>query len=108
MENSRITQLMAFLAEEPNEPFNLYALALEYLKWDELQALSYFEKLTQDFEQYVPTYYHLAKLYEARDEIEKAKITYQKGLIISELQKDTHAHHELQKAYQLLLLNEDM
>jgi tRNA G10 N-methylase Trm11 len=108
MENARIAQLLTYVAEEPNEPFNLYALALEYLKLDELKALAYFEKLTQDFEQYVPTYYHLAKLYEAREEIEKAKVIYQKGLLISELQKNTHAHQELQKAYQLLLLNEDM
>ncbi|MCU0444984.1 MAG: tetratricopeptide repeat protein [Microscillaceae bacterium] len=107
MENARLVQLHQFATEEPHDPFNWYALALEYLKYDEAHALAYFEQLIQDFAQYVPTYYQLAKLYEARDEVAKAKDIYQKGLIISNLQNDQHAHKELQKAYQLLLLNEE-
>ena len=105
--NTRLAELFLFLKAEPKDPFTLYAIALEYMKTDEKQALLYFQKLLDEHENYVPTYYQLAKLYEELEEIDKAKDIYQKGLKISQLQNEKHTYKELEKAYQQLLRMED-
>jgi tetratricopeptide (TPR) repeat protein len=108
MENNRLLQLLNFLAEEPDEPFNIYAVALEYLNIDVNQAQIYLEKLRTKHPEYVPTYYQLAKLYADKEEISQAKAVYEQGLQVAHNQNDTKAYHELQKAYQQLLFEEEM
>lgn len=108
MENNRLQQLLVFLAEEPDEPFNLYAVALEYLNNDVQKAQVYLEKLLKEHPDYVATYYQLAKLYAENEEISKAKMVYEQGLKVSQAQNDTKTFQELQKAYQQLLFEEDM
>ncbi|HMG92453.1 MAG TPA: hypothetical protein VK589_20485, partial [Chryseolinea sp.] len=69
---SRIQQLEAFVKEDPHDPFNLYALALEYSKSDVRKAVESFNQLLNEHADYVPTYYHLGKLYVDISENEKA------------------------------------
>lgn len=103
MNTNRLEQLLAYLKEEPNEPFNLYAIAMEYMKYDTGKSLEYLEQLLQEHELYVPTYYHAAKLYIAINKPQKAEETFQKGLAISLHQGNRHAHRELQSAYNQFL-----
>ena len=103
MNTTRLEQLFAFLKEEPNEPFNIYAIAMEYLKGSPQKALEYFEILLNAHESYVPTYYHAANLYTQLGKLEKAKATYEKGLAISLQQGNRHAYRELQNAYNLFI-----
>ena len=37
----RLGQLKQFVAEEPDDPFNAYALALEYLKTDPKESVHF-------------------------------------------------------------------
>lgn len=100
---NRLSQLKAFLEENPNDPFLHYAMALEYLKQkDQNQALHIFIELTQNHPQYVGTYYHLGKLQEELQQYDEALDTYQKGMKIALAEKDRHAHQELQGAFNML------
>jgi tetratricopeptide (TPR) repeat protein len=104
---SRLDQLLQFLADDPNDPFTLYAIATEYLKSDPLVALSYYEKLLTDHPAYVGTYYHAAKLYLQLGKQQKAEQTYIKGLEVSQVAGNRQAHRELKAAYQEYLDEEE-
>ena len=96
----RLNQLKQFVAEEPNDPFNLYALALEYLKTDTTQACVLFEKLTQIHPKYLPTYYPYAQQLIERRNPEKAESIFLHGIEIAKSNNDGKTLKELQGAYQ--------
>lgn len=99
----RIQQLLGFLEEEPDNPFNLYALALEYQSEDPEQAAFYFDKLLEEHKDYLPTYYHAAAFYAEQEETELAKAIYEKGIALAREAGDAHALKELENAYQNFL-----
>jgi uncharacterized protein HemY len=101
----RIKQLEQFIAEDPGDPFNYYALGLEYVKKDEPKALDIFKHLIKDHKDYVPTYYQLAKLYEQAGQKENAVLIYNEGILIAGQQKDVKTQQELMSG--LEQLNED-
>src|SRR5690606_22574425 len=96
----RIQQLLEYLEEEPDNPFNLYALALEYQKHDPEKVAYYFDSLLENHKNYLPTYYHAAEFFANRDEIAKAKAIYEIGIKLATESNDSHALRELQNAYQ--------
>lgn len=100
MSNNRIEKLLSFLAQDPQDPFIIYALATEYnqLK-DKAQAYTYYEILLKDHPKYVGTYYHLAKLLESDMQQERALEIYQQGIQVAREKRDMHALSELQAAY---------
>ena len=100
---TRLEQLHAFLLEDPDDPFTLYALATEYLKTDVNQALAYYEKLLDEHPAYVGTYYHAARLYADLGRADDAQKTYRKGLEVAQAADNRNAHRELQAAYQQFL-----
>lgn len=99
MHAERINQLKSFLANEPNDPFLIYALATEYAKTEPETALEYYEKLLNDHPSYVPTYYHAAALYAYLGKQEKAEEIYISGIKKAGEAGDRHALRELQSAY---------
>jgi tetratricopeptide (TPR) repeat protein len=103
MNHSRLDQLLFYYKEDPDDPFNLYALALEYQKSDLIKAREYFDMLLGQHENYVPTYYHAAKLYQNLQQRDKAIALYEKGISIAKKHQDTKAARELQSAYQELM-----
>ncbi|SFC09722.1 Tetratricopeptide repeat-containing protein [Parapedobacter composti] len=101
MKNDRLTQLIGFLSESPADPFVKYALATEYLKSGNTdQALRYYEDLRTNHADYVGTYYHLGKLYEALGKPDEAISAYEQGMQVAKDKRDMHALSELQAAYQ--------
>ena len=60
---SRIEMLKSFAEEEPDNPFNIYALALEFIEVDPIQATFHFKKLLGEFPEYLPTYFHAAAFF---------------------------------------------
>ncbi|MFT4032219.1 MAG: tetratricopeptide repeat protein [Siphonobacter sp.] len=96
----RIEWLRTFCEEEPDDPFNWYALTLEYQKTDSQKARAGFEKLLTDFPNYVPTYYHAGQFWAEADEEEEARRIYQKGIDVAEKAHDTNALRELKGALQ--------
>ena len=101
----RIKLLEGFIQEDPNDPFNYYALGLEYSKKDEHKALDIFKQLIKDRGDYLPTYYQLAKLYEQVGQIKSAVNTYNEGILIAGQQRDFKTQQELMAG--LEQLNED-
>ena len=95
----RITVLKEFLKEEPDDAFTLYALALEYIKIDDLAAADrLFSHLMEMHADYLPAYYHAGKLKEALGKNEEARLLYRKGVKLAESKKDLHTLNELKTA----------
>ena len=106
MSSPRLTALLAFLKEDPNDPFTLYAIATEYRQQDVAQALRYYEQLLDEHPRYVATYYHAALLYVDLEQPERAEETFKKGIAIAREQQEALALRELQNAYNEFLFEE--
>jgi len=101
MTNSKIEQLLEFLKEDPKDSFTIYALALEYEKYDNTKAKEYYDLLLTEHPDYLATYYHAAKWYEKSDR-ERAKAIYRSGITLARKEGKNKAYNELQNALNLL------
>jgi Tfp pilus assembly protein PilF len=100
----RIEQLKDFLKSSPDDSFLQHALALEYIKrGDDEKAKIQFQQLLNQNENYVGSYYHLAKLLERNNDKEAAIAIYQKGMKKAKEAGDNHAYNELQSACEDLM-----
>ena len=95
----RLQQLLDYLEEEPDNPFNLYALALEYQAIDPEKVAYYFDRLLKSHKDYLPTYYHAAEFFAGREEIIRARDIYETGIQLAIKNQNQHALRELQNAY---------
>lgn len=107
MNQDRVQQLLQFVQEEPGNPFNVYALGMEYLGRNSGQAQHYFEKLLTEHPQYLPTYYHAAQLYADLGNRAKAAELYDFGLMLAKEQGDQKTFDELKRAYRAFQDEED-
>lgn len=98
MENTLLENLLVFYEEDPGDPFNLYALALEYQKHDAREAAASFDRLLEKFPTYLPTYYHAAQLFSNMDENEKASRTFHRGIELATEQGNAKTQQELIRA----------
>jgi tetratricopeptide (TPR) repeat protein len=93
----RIDSLKDMLEKNQKDPFLYFALAKEYEKNNLIEeAQRYYLDLVVMFEDYTGTYYHLAKLYIAKNDISAAIDTIKKGIDICTEKKDFHAKSELE------------
>jgi lipoprotein NlpI len=99
----RLKQLQEFYDEDPTDPFNLYALAIEYLKHNPHISAQLFQDLLDKHSDYLPTYYHAAKLYAELGELEKASTVYELGIALATRLNDMKARRELKSAYDELM-----
>lgn len=100
MKNERLKILNECYVQDPHDPFNAYALAMEYVAIDPLLALKYFEELLSNHPNYLPTYYHVAQLYFDLGNNTQAETTYEKGITLAIELKQEKALRELKGAYQ--------
>jgi Tfp pilus assembly protein PilF len=103
--SNRLDQLRQFYEEDPSDPFNIYGLALEYLKSDLAKSKALFDELMSKHPEYLPVYYHAAKLYADLNETDRAISIYQEGIAQAKKLKDQKALRELQSAYDELTLD---
>lgn len=97
----RIARLKEFLAANPADSFVQHALALEYIKLgDDATARGLFEQILAADENYIGSYYHLAKLLERNGATDEAIAVYEKGMAASKKAGDNHAYSELRAAYE--------
>lgn len=99
MPTDRIKQLQQYCEEDPSDPFNRYALALEYLSIDAAKTRELFDFLLERHPDYLPTYYHAAKFFQDQGESDKAALTYEAGLTLAKKLDDSKAFRELRSAY---------
>lgn len=94
----RVHQLEEFLREDPDDPFNSYALALEYLKVNSRKAQDLFEQLLKAHPNYLPTYYPFAQLLiEQQDP--RAEEIFKHGIETAKKLNDLKTFKELNSAY---------
>ncbi len=101
--NNRLEILRQFVAEEPQEPFNHYALATELLKTDKTESRGIFEYLIENYADYLATYYHLGALYIELGQHELAQKTYIAGIELANKIGNDKTLKELKGAYQMFL-----
>ena len=96
---TRLETLLQFYIDDPDDPFNVYGVALEYLKTDLSKSREFFMILLEKHSDYLPAYYHAAKLFVSLNEREQALQTFQKGITLAKRTGDSKAARELQSAY---------
>ena len=107
MNSNRLQLLQEFYNEEPHDPFNVYALAMEYINNDVEQAKFYLDELLAKHPDYLPTYYHAAALYAEMGQKERVKSLYERGILLSLQQQQTRTYQELQRAFRAFQDEED-
>lgn len=103
MDANRVKLLENYRKEDPNDPFTLYALALEYLSENPAQAKPLFLELLQNHPNYTATYYHATDCFYQLDDMELTRKTYINGIALLKGTEDTKALRELENAYQNFL-----
>lgn len=105
MNPDRLKLLLEYYHDDPNDPFNIYALATEYRDHDPEESLKYFEILIEKHPDYVPTYYHLANLYVELEMDEKAKATFENGIEKAIAQNEALLLRELRSSYDEFMMD---
>jgi tetratricopeptide (TPR) repeat protein len=97
----KITQIQAYLKDNPRDNFLRHALALENIKLgNDDVAKDLFKAILNESPNYVGSYYHLAKLLERQQLFAEALEWYTKGMEAAKAANDKHAFAELQMAYE--------
>jgi tetratricopeptide (TPR) repeat protein len=95
----RIEMLAEFVAQNPNDPFPRYGLAMEYKNGGRLaEAEAEFARLIGAFPDYVPAYLHAGNVYRALKRLDRADTTYRAGIEAATRKRDPHARGELEAA----------
>src|ERR1041385_5972742 len=95
MNSVRIKMLEQFIADDPNDPFNYYALALELMKSDKPEAKKIFDQLINSYPEYVPSYYQAALLYLELSLNEEVIKIIESGIAEAKKQNNVKAASEL-------------
>ncbi|WP_236017248.1 tetratricopeptide repeat protein [Roseivirga sp. E12] len=103
MNQTRIDLLKKYIEEDPNDPFNHYGLACEYLSEKPEEALKIFQELLAQHADYLPTYYQTGQLLEAFEREEEALKVYETGMALAKAQNNTKTFQELNSVHQNLL-----
>ena len=107
MNTERIKILEKFLTDEPNDPFNWYALAMEYYEYDVKKSCDLLESLLKNHPLYLPTYYKVAHLLWDLEHFEKAKKIFEDGIHLAKETDDPKALSELKSSHQNLIFEMD-
>lgn len=103
MTENRINLLKTYIEEDPKDPFNIYVLALEYVKSGmHTEALKQFENLHASHSNYLPLYYQFGQLLEQLNQKEEAIKIYLSGESLAQQQSNIKTLNELKSARELL------
>lgn len=107
MNNDRLSNLEYFLKLDPDDPFNWYAVAMEFKSVDIFKTKYHLDHLLTHFSDYLPTYYQAAELLIEVSENKEAEEILEKGIQLAQDQKDSNTLRELQNLLNNLLYDED-
>lgn len=95
--------LEEFVAQDPNDSFSRYALALELEKESRAQdAVPQLREVIARDSSYVAAYYHLGRLLAQTGLVEEARDAYRRGLDAAIASGDQRARSEMQEALEML------
>jgi len=103
MNHSRIDLLEKYIEEDPSDPFNYYALALEYQQTNPTKASWLFNELLIHHADYLPVYYTAGTFYADLADEAKALEILKRGAALAQKNSDVKALRELQSAIDNLL-----
>jgi Tfp pilus assembly protein PilF len=101
--NDRMRQLQQMLQREPDDPFLLYGLAMEYKKADDgARAAEYLDRVITQDPGYCYAYYQKGQIQESLGELDAARQTYQLGVEAAKKKGDAHAQGEIEAALSMI------
>jgi len=107
MQAQRIKYLQEEIENFPDDPFNYYALALEYAGSAPHEAEPFFRKLLDKFPDYLPVYYQAANYYFDKGDIARAEDVFLAGISLAEKQKNEKTLRELKGSYSIFKAETD-
>jgi cytochrome c-type biogenesis protein CcmH/NrfG len=100
---TRREMLEEFVAQDPNDSFSRYALALELEKESKArEAVPQLREVIARDPNYVAAYYHLGRLLAETGLVEEARDAYRRGLGAAIASSDQRARTEMQEALEML------
>ena len=100
----QLAQLKKMLEDEPNDPFLLYSIALQYADTAPATTISLLQELHAHQPNYLPAIERLAYLLEEAEDYSSAKIFATKGIATAQQQNESKTKKELSA----FLVNLDM
>jgi Tfp pilus assembly protein PilF len=105
MESNRLEKLLELQTLYPDDLFNKYAVAMEYLGLQKTSmAKEVFEEVLKSDKNYVPAYYQLGMILMNEGNEAKALELFENGLVQSKLKNDSRSIREFQAAIDELTL----
>lgn len=104
----RLGLLREYIRDEPENPFNRYALALEIREIDPNEAAELFDFLLLNHSSYLPVYFPSAHFFFELGQIEKARGIFENGIALARDLNNQKALKELQNAYHNFLFDNDL
>ena len=100
---TRRDMLEEFVAQDPDDSFSRYALALEFEKESRVEdALPQLREVIARDSSYVAAYYQLGRLLARAGQVEEARDVYRRGLDAAGAAGDQRTRSEIQEALELL------
>lgn len=107
MQAQRIKYLQEEIENFPEDPFNYYALALEYTGSLPQEAERLFGKLLSNFPDYLPVYYQAANYYFEKGDFHRAEELFLTGISLAEKQENPKTLRELQSSFSIFKTETD-
>jgi tetratricopeptide (TPR) repeat protein len=105
MATNRLEILQQMVAQDPNNSFARYGLAMEYANSGALEkAVAEFENLVRNDADYSAAYFHGGQALEKLGRLEDARRMYEKGIEATTRKGDSHTRAEIEAALNLLPL----
>ena len=93
---SRKEKILEMLADEPEDTFLRYSLAMEYRSEGSFdESLNRLDELTRDAPPYVPAFFMAGQILVELDRIEEAREILRRGIDEARDQNDSHAAAEM-------------
>ena len=100
---TRREMLEEFVAQDPNDSFSRYALALELEKDTRAdEAVSQLKEVISRDPSYVAAYHQLGRLLALTGLVEDARDTYRRGIDVAKASGDQRSSSEMQEALAVL------
>ena len=101
--SDKLSQLETMLAQQPADPFLLYALGMEHKKLGDLpRAIEFYSRTIEVDPNYCYAYYQRGQVLEQQGDTESAKQSYRDGIDAAMRTNDAHAKSELETALQMI------
>ena len=103
MATDRLKLLKEMLAQDANNSFARYGLAMEYMKSGQLaESIAEFQALLELDSNYSAAYFHGGQALEKLGKLTEARALYEKGIEVTTQKGDAHTRAEIEGALSLL------